>query len=87
MEDKIVVYTQSGSALERLTVLRVERNRLDDSLNIAVAPPVAKLDPQEVSDLKARLEFMASHLTQANAQVEEWKKRFDALLFSKGPSA
>jgi hypothetical protein len=55
--------------------------------NILVKLPDVKVDPQEVADLKSRLQFMSDLSKRTNEELDQWKKRFDALLFAKGGAA
>jgi hypothetical protein len=55
--------------------------------NILVKLPDVKADPQEVADLKLQLEGQAGIMKSMQDEIEQWKKRFDALLFAKGGAA
>jgi hypothetical protein len=55
--------------------------------SILVELPDVKTDPQEVADLKLQLEGQAGIMKSMQDEIEQWKKRFDALLFAKGGAA
>ncbi len=58
----------------------------------APAEEVSRLDllEAEVAFLRAKAAFYAGeidHAEEMQAEIEQWKKRFDALLFQKGGAA
>jgi len=70
-----------------LVVLQAADNLADFGYSILVKLPDVKADPQEVADLKLQLEGNAGVMKSMSDEIDQWKKRFDALLFQKGGAA
>jgi hypothetical protein len=70
-----------------LTLIQAVRCSERGDLAILVKLPDVKVDPQEVANLKLQLEGQAGMMKSMSDEIEQWKKRFDALLFQKGGAA
>lgn len=83
---KVTGVARDGSKHE-LRVLQSVDSPSDFGFNVLVQLPDVKADPQAISDLQHQSDGQAAVMRAMQAEIEQWKKRFDALLFQKGGAA
>lgn len=86
-EDVSVIGQATDGSRHALSLIQAVRHSGQGGLSVLVKLPDVKADPQEVADLKLQLEGNAGVMKSMSDEIEQWKKRFDALLFQKGGAA
>lgn len=85
--DEIAVFAQvDNDSPLRLTVLHCV-NEVHSGIRVLVQLPDVKADPQAITDMQRQMDAQAGVMRAQQAEIEQWKKRFDALLFAKGGAA
>lgn len=82
-----VIGQAADGSRHELQLIETVGHPMRRGLSALVRLPDVKADPELVAQLKAQLEMQAGMMKSMADEIEQWKKRFDALLFQKGGAA